>query len=349
VTLAYCGRTDTRRSRKRTHELILRNKHPLWAKPQRDDIRFGSIFALADQSRLLSFVARFIHSLSQGRRYGLDGSVVFDPKSDSAISLTKATKAPVRRPYCLSRVPSKLHPLRRNETWQHNCVQVDKEEIAYMAWDIEGLDGCVVVRMNTNKVNVQNDHFFADLHAAFDRLEREFSDLPVVLTGQGDVFSAGIDFQYSFGIFGSGSQDTIRQWYRTYRETNLRIFQYPRPTVAAVNGHAIAGGLITALDCDFRVAARKSARFGLNEVPIGIRMQQPTSRLLSTHWEGLSRRWPHYVASCTSLRKRPGSVSFTRLLSLINCSTEPSATRDASRLIATPPTQCPKRLCRMRS
>jgi enoyl-CoA hydratase len=122
------------------------------------------------------------------------------------------------------------------------------------------------------QVNVQNDHFFADLHAAFDRLEREFSDLPVVLTGQGDVFSAGIDFQYSFGIFGSGSQDTIRQWYRTYRETNLRIFQYPRPTVAAVNGHAIAGGLITALDCDFRVAARKSARFGLNEVPIGIPM-----------------------------------------------------------------------------
>jgi len=112
-----------------------------------------------------------------------------------------------------------------------------------MAWDIEALGGCAVVRMNTNKVNVQNDRFFADLHNAFDRLEREFSDLPVVLTGQGDVFSAGIDFQYSFGIFDSGSHDTIRQWYRTYRETNLRIFRYPRPTVAAVNGHAIAGGL----------------------------------------------------------------------------------------------------------
>lgn len=39
-----------------------------------------------------------------------------------------------------------------------------------------------------------------------------------------------------------------------------------------MNGHAIAGGLITALDCDFRVAARKPAKFGLNEVPIGIPM-----------------------------------------------------------------------------
>jgi enoyl-CoA hydratase len=55
--------------------------------------------------------------------------------------------------------------------------------------------------MNTN---VRNDHFFG----AFDRLECEFSDLPVVLTGQGHVFSAEIDFQHSFGIFGSGSHDS---------------------------------------------------------------------------------------------------------------------------------------------
>ena len=141
-----------------------------------------------------------------------------------------------------------------------------------MAWDIEVIDGCAVVRMNTNKVNVQNEAFFADLHGALDRLEREFSELPVVLTGQGDAFSAGIDFRYSFEIFGSGSLDTIREWYRAYRETNLRLFRYPRPTVAAVNGHAIAGGLITALDCDVRIAARKPAKGGLNEVPIGIPM-----------------------------------------------------------------------------
>lgn len=141
-----------------------------------------------------------------------------------------------------------------------------------MAWDIEVVEGCAVVRMNTSKVNVQNDRFFADLHGAFDRLERDFADLAVVLTGQGDVFSAGIDFRYSFDVFGSGSHERIRQWYREYRATNLRVFQYPRPTVAAINGHAIAGGLITALDCDFRVAARKPALFGLNEVPIGIPM-----------------------------------------------------------------------------
>jgi len=141
-----------------------------------------------------------------------------------------------------------------------------------MAWDIEVVDGCAIVRMNSNKMNVQNDQFFSDLHGAFDRLEREYNALPVVLTGHDGVFSAGIDFQYSFEIFSSGSHDLIKAWYRNYRETNLRIFRYPRPTVAAVNGHAIAGGLITALDCDFRIAARRPAKFGLNEVPIGIPM-----------------------------------------------------------------------------
>ena len=67
-----------------------------------------------------------------------------------------------------------------------------------MAWKIELVDDCAVVLMNTNKVNVQNDRFFADLHDAFDRLERDFNPYPVVLTGQGDVFSAGIDFRIHF-------------------------------------------------------------------------------------------------------------------------------------------------------
>ena len=119
-----------------------------------------------------------------------------------------------------------------------------------MAWDIEVVEGCALVRMNTSKVNVQNDRFFADLHGAFDRLERDFADLPVVLTGHGDVFSAGIDFRYSFDVFGSGSPEKIREWYREYRATNLRVFQYPRrPSQPSPTP---SPRLITALGCDFR-------------------------------------------------------------------------------------------------
>jgi Enoyl-CoA hydratase/isomerase len=55
-------------------------------------------------------------------------------------------------------------------------------------------------------------------------------------------------------------------------------FTYPRPTVAAVNGHAFAGDLITAVVCDHRVAVADGARFALNEVPIGIPIR-PHARL----------------------------------------------------------------------
>jgi enoyl-CoA hydratase len=55
-----------------------------------------------------------------------------------------------------------------------------------------------------------------------------------------------------------------------YRATNLRLFAHPRPTVAAINGHAYAGGLITALGCDYRIASEGAIQFSLNEVPIGI-------------------------------------------------------------------------------
>ncbi|NEU97101.1 enoyl-CoA hydratase-related protein [Bradyrhizobium uaiense] len=47
---------------------------------------------------------------------------------------------------------------------------------------------------------------------------------------------------------------------------------YPRPTVAAINGHAYAGGFITAIDYDHRIASKGPLQFALNEVPIGIPM-----------------------------------------------------------------------------
>ena len=141
-----------------------------------------------------------------------------------------------------------------------------------MAWDIESVDGVAVVTMNTNKVNVQNAAFFEDLHDAFDRLERDHPRDGVVLTARGTTFSAGIDLKAAFPLFATGDAHAVREFFTRYRSTNMRLFTYPRITVAAVNGHAFAGGLITALCCDFRIAADGNARYSLNEVPIGIPM-----------------------------------------------------------------------------
>ena len=142
-----------------------------------------------------------------------------------------------------------------------------------MAWSIERrAEHVALVTMMTNKVNAQNPAFFADLHHAFDRLENEFADCAVVLTGAGSVFSAGLDLEYHLPLFARRSIHEVNAWFEAYRATNLRIFTYPRLTVAAINGHAYAGGLITALGCDLRIAAAGDLRFALNEVLIGIPM-----------------------------------------------------------------------------
>jgi len=104
-----------------------------------------------------------------------------------------------------------------------------------MPWKIERKhEHVVVVTMNTNKVNAQNPAFFADLHTAFDRLETEFEDCAVVLTGTGKVFSAGLDLDHHFAMFARRNLKEIDDWFAAYRATNLRLFTYPRPTVAAM-------------------------------------------------------------------------------------------------------------------
>ncbi|MFF5302356.1 enoyl-CoA hydratase/isomerase family protein [Streptomyces sp. NPDC013161] len=153
-----------------------------------------------------------------------------------------------------------------------------------MSWTIERHGRVAVVTMTTNPVNAQNRAFFADLHETFDRLERDHAESPVVLTGTGARFSAGLDLGEHFPLF-AGDPAAVADWFQKYRATNMRLFTYPRPTVAAVNGHAFAGGLITAAVCDHRVAvADGSARFGLNEVPIGIPMPAVYVRMLAHAW-----------------------------------------------------------------
>ncbi|MFJ9388122.1 enoyl-CoA hydratase/isomerase family protein [Nocardioides sp. NPDC101246] len=153
-----------------------------------------------------------------------------------------------------------------------------------MTWTIERDGRVAVVTMNTNPVNAQNRAFFADLHDAFDTLENDHPDSPVVLTGTGGRFSAGLDLGEHFPLF-AGDRDAVATWFSDYRATNMRLFTYPRPTVAAVNGHAFAGGLITAAVCDHRIAVEDEvSRFGINEVPIGIPMPAVYLRMLQYAW-----------------------------------------------------------------
>jgi enoyl-CoA hydratase len=91
---------------------------------------------------------------------------------------------------------------------------------------------------------------------------------PLLLRGAGDAFSAGLHLKEVGSLQPAGMQDFLE----TLMGLVEVLFRYPGPTVAAVNGHAIAGGLILALVCDHRVGpAGARAKIGLNEVSLGLR------------------------------------------------------------------------------
>ena len=138
-----------------------------------------------------------------------------------------------------------------------------------MSWDVENSDGVAVVRMNSNAMNVMNEGFFSDLHEAFDELSASHPDSPVVLASSQKAFSAGLDIGYHHRLFSEGDEEKVREWYGRFRDALLRVFTFERPLIASVSGHAVAGGLVLALCCDYRVCVDEGAKFGLNEVSIG--------------------------------------------------------------------------------
>jgi len=132
-------------------------------------------------------------------------------------------------------------------------------------WSIGNVGGVHVVTMASNAVNAIDDEFLSDLQAALAELQSA-EPLPVVLTGAGTCFSAGLHIPTLYEY----DRTTLASFVDRFDQTMLAWFSFPRPTIAAVNGHAIAGGCVLALACDLRVAADGDFRIGLNEVQVGI-------------------------------------------------------------------------------
>ena len=91
---------------------------------------------------------------------------------------------------------------------------------------------------------------------------------PVLLTGAGDVFSAGLDLKEVAAL---ATVEDTRRLIGALERLVEALFTYPGPTVALVNGHAIAGGCVLALCCDRRVSTSSpGVRLGLTEVALGL-------------------------------------------------------------------------------
>jgi methylglutaconyl-CoA hydratase len=132
---------------------------------------------------------------------------------------------------------------------------------------LESSEHVATITLNRpDKRNSINTQMIADLQTALDAVEKTHARV-VILTGAGKAFCAGMDLALLQAIATqspSENQEDSRRMAKMFR----RIWSFPKPMIAAVNGHALAGGCGIATLCDFTIAVPE-AKFGYTEVKIG--------------------------------------------------------------------------------
>ncbi len=132
---------------------------------------------------------------------------------------------------------------------------------------LESSEHTATITLNRpDKRNSINTQMIADLQSALDAVEITPARV-VILTGAGKVFCAGMDLSLLQAIASqspSENQEDSRRMAKLFR----RVWSYSKPLIAAVNGHALAGGCGIATLCDFTIAVPE-AKFGYTEVKIG--------------------------------------------------------------------------------
>lgn len=121
-----------------------------------------------------------------------------------------------------------------------------------------------VIKMARGKVNAMNLEFCQKLASALKTVQEDDS-VAAVLMGNDRVFSAGVDLREVV----ERDNDYLDQYLPALIESFKAVFQFRKPLVAAVSGHAIAGGCILASACDLRLIHDR-ARIGLPELRIGV-------------------------------------------------------------------------------
>jgi enoyl-CoA hydratase len=132
--------------------------------------------------------------------------------------------------------------------------------------EIERLeDGIVVLTLAHGKANALDLELCTRLSDMLDELGAE--PVPgVVLTARGRIFCAGVDLVRMLG----GGVEYVRGFLPALQRVLRSTFSFPAPMVAALNGHAVAGGCLLAAAADRRLLSDSGARVGVPELRVGV-------------------------------------------------------------------------------
>jgi methylglutaconyl-CoA hydratase len=125
----------------------------------------------------------------------------------------------------------------------------------------------IVTLNRPEKRNALSPELVAELLRSFDSLARENDVKIIILKSSSEVFCAGADLAYLKQLQHNSYEENLADS-RNLMELFRTMYEFPKPIIAQVEGHAIAGGSGLAVVCDF-VFAVPEAKFGFTEVKIG--------------------------------------------------------------------------------
>ncbi|KAL0488478.1 3-hydroxypropionyl-coenzyme A dehydratase [Acrasis kona] len=151
--------------------------------------------------------------------------------------------------------------------WKIDFVHVESEQTP----------DAILVTMNSNKVNAIGDRFCHDFRNCLKRLDSYpfniYPHLPLLIQSEPNSknFCAGFDL-VDLSKAASGGKESLLNWLRRSDDIFETLYMLPRPTVAIINGNAIAGGMVIAMCCDFRVIVQKEDKviMSLKEIALGL-------------------------------------------------------------------------------
>jgi methylglutaconyl-CoA hydratase len=139
--------------------------------------------------------------------------------------------------------------------------------MTYSSIQLKHDSGIATITLNRpDKRNAITSQLMDELLSALDEVEHASAQV-LVLTGAGKAFCAGMDLEELKTLLGKTHDENVKDSTRM-ASIFRRLYEYPKPTLAAVNGAAIAGGTGLATMCDFTLAVPE-AKFGYTEVRIG--------------------------------------------------------------------------------
>ena len=131
---------------------------------------------------------------------------------------------------------------------------------------IDLVEQIAVLRIDRPPANAVDLDLAGEFAAALEGVESNDKIAALVVTGAGSCFSAGLDLKAIPTYDRTQQQAMVMQVNRLFGG----LYALPLPTIAAVNGHAIAGGVILMLACDYRIAAEGDYKIGLAEARVGV-------------------------------------------------------------------------------